>query len=250
MKFLFPLLILFTSLSYGQSLSKEERQRILDAKKQGINTVDSLETKVVYKSKAFLNAKNFKLEKHRLSGVYEVEKKTKEELYSLINRWISINYNSANNVIQMNDKESGTIIVKGINKVRYKSNIDVRYLKEDVYLIFRHLIEINIKNGRFRVIFTPLNIDNDSDIIYGVDNMVVFEAINLVEVKDEDLIRFNKQFDDYLRGAYLLGKSRRDKLKPMTKQRFNELTEVLRQDIIILLTSLELAVNDEGRDDW
>ena len=46
--------------------------------------------------------------------VFEVEGKSKDEIHSIINQWVAENYNSANNVIQMNDKEAGTIIVKGV----------------------------------------------------------------------------------------------------------------------------------------
>jgi len=38
----------------------------------------------------------------------------KDNIFALINQWIAIHYNSAKNVIQLNDKESGIIIVKGI----------------------------------------------------------------------------------------------------------------------------------------
>jgi hypothetical protein len=48
-------------------------------------------------------AQEFKAEGKTLTGIFEAEGKNKSELFSLINKWISINYNSSKNVIKMYD---------------------------------------------------------------------------------------------------------------------------------------------------
>ena len=60
------------------------------------------------------NAQEYKLEEKTVTGIFEIKEKTKAEIFASINKWVSINYNSAKNVVQMNDLESGTIIIKGI----------------------------------------------------------------------------------------------------------------------------------------
>ncbi|MBK9299108.1 MAG: DUF4468 domain-containing protein [Bacteroidetes bacterium] len=49
-----------------------------------------------------------------IDTVIEAESKTKDALHSLVIEWIALNYKSANDVIQLNDKENGTIIAKGV----------------------------------------------------------------------------------------------------------------------------------------
>ena len=58
-------------------------------------------------------AQEFKLEEKSVTGVFEANGKTKAELFSAINKWVSINYKSASRVIQLNDAEAGAIVIKG-----------------------------------------------------------------------------------------------------------------------------------------
>ena len=60
-------------------------------------------------------SQDYTYEDKTMTGVFEAKDKSQSELFSLINKWISINYNSSKDVIQLNDKESGTIIIKGVN---------------------------------------------------------------------------------------------------------------------------------------
>ena len=93
------------------------------------------------------NAQEYKLEDKTITGVFEVKEKSKAEIFASINKWVSINYNSAKNVVQMNDLESGTIIIKGINEVTYKNSMkelypNKKYVEEYAKTKFNHLIEI------------------------------------------------------------------------------------------------------------
>lgn len=54
-------------------------------------------------------------------GVINIENKSADNLYSTIKAWIATNYNSANNVIQLDDKENHKLILKGENPFVYKS---------------------------------------------------------------------------------------------------------------------------------
>ena len=46
--------------------------------------------------------------------VLEFENRTKDDLFDKTIEWVTLNYNSANDVVQLNDKEAGKLIVKGI----------------------------------------------------------------------------------------------------------------------------------------
>ena len=54
-------------------------------------------------------------QKTQTTFIQEVEGKTKQEIFSSLNKWVALNYNSAMNVIQLSDANGGSIIVKGIN---------------------------------------------------------------------------------------------------------------------------------------
>lgn len=69
----------------------------------------------------FSYSQKYTFEKTAIVGVFDGEGKTKSDIFSSINKWISLNYNSAKSVVQLNDKEAGNIIVKGINEVKLRN---------------------------------------------------------------------------------------------------------------------------------
>ena len=95
--------------------------------------------------------------------VFEVEGKSKDEIHSIINQWVAENYNSANNVIQMNDKEAGTIIVKGVTDITTKNLIGKAILKNNSYVTeyvespIKYTLTINIRDGKYRLILDTVN---------------------------------------------------------------------------------------------
>ncbi|MNL16717.1 hypothetical protein D3C87_1377690 [compost metagenome] len=74
---------------------------------------------------------------------------TKEQLQSGLREWIAKNFVSANNVIQMDDKEAGKIIVKGKNKEFYNFNHLGKIVPINYYQSF--IIDMTVKESRYRV---------------------------------------------------------------------------------------------------
>lgn len=72
--------------------------------------------------------------------VVEVQNVDKKELYSRAKKWIVLKYKSANDVIQLDDKEDGTIIGKG--------NFNIKYYSRNPKI--EHTIQIETKDGRFK----------------------------------------------------------------------------------------------------
>lgn len=100
--------------------------------------------------------------------ITQVPGKTKDDLYVKINEWVALNFKSANNVIQMNDKEAGKIIVKGVTErtLMYKM-LGKNYIP--YYLNFT--INFTVKDGRYRVIIDGFSAKNktDNSKIYDTD---------------------------------------------------------------------------------
>jgi hypothetical protein len=105
------------------------------------------------------------------------------ELYLRARAWFAESYRSAQDVIQMDDKENGKIIGKG--NIRYTSRIFVG--SEGTKGWIRYTISIQVKDGRYRYEITdfyhegnPLNsggqfsfglITNDTECPYKIGSM-------------------------------------------------------------------------------
>lgn len=80
-------------------------------------------------------------------GVVEVPGVNKIELYRRAYEWVAKTYRSANDVIQMQDKDAGQLVAKGLIRVYSKSR--------DVGVV-RHTLTIYVKDGRYKHIMTNL----------------------------------------------------------------------------------------------
>jgi len=91
---------------------------------------------------------------HRISyqGVVEVPDVTKDQLYVRANEWVAKAYRSANNVIQMQDKEAGRLVAKGLIRV----SLRVLGMDADAGVI-RHTLTIYVKEGRYKYVLSDLS---------------------------------------------------------------------------------------------
>lgn len=82
--------------------------------------------------------------------VIEAPEKTKDQLYVLLNYWFSATFNDANSVIQLNDKELGTIIAQG-----FMSSIAQHVGGMNAYNVnLKPVIKCDIKDNKVRVTYT------------------------------------------------------------------------------------------------
>lgn len=200
------------------------------------------------------------IDEKSITSIFEIEGKSKSEIFSSINKWISINYNSANNVIQLNDKESGDIIVKGINNLYYESEITFKsngYVPHKLNLSFRHMIEINIKDNKFRVKFTITELDDDNSFLpqcyWTFDNTKFYtlfsNCINLKGSEDKALLEYNQQMEKILKGQ-LAGKKKKDLILEQTKFMFEEMNKKIKADIYLKMESIKSSVVLDKKDGW
>ena len=185
------------------------------------------------------NAQEYKLEEKSVTGIFEANDKTKAELFSAINKWISVNYNSANSVIQLNDLESGTIIVKGINTIVNKSFIK-SFLHPDLQkktsfntmtYNFSHLIEINIKDNKFRIMYLITKYED-----YGNDNEI-FKRINFEGIDNNTVENYNALADGLLE-TFMIDKKNKQAMRDAMKPMLDEMNSSLENDIKNTLQSI------------
>lgn len=195
-------------------------------------------------------AQDYTLEEKSITGVYDVENKTKSELFSAINKWISLNYNSAQNVIQMNDKESGDIIIKGINSVVYKNTMKSLYprnkhITETTTTKFNHIVEFNIKENKYRVNYKIVDIASKD---LGTNNLIM-NIINFKGVQDESINDYNNQLEQILKTG-MISKKKRESFKALSKGQFEELNTKLIESIKTTMQSINESVKAEKKDNW
>jgi len=198
------------------------------------------------------NAQEYKLGEKTITGVFEVKGKTKAEIFSLINKWVSVNYKSAKNVLQMNDLESGTIIIKGINETVYKNLLKemwprAKYLKKYSKIEFNHLIEINIKDNRFRIIFKIIDIATEDD--GWLNKNLMFKCINFNGINDTNI----NEYIEYMEGRmkkWLINKKKRKNVASSTKPMFEELSNSLINYIKFYMQSIEKSITTSKKSDW
>ncbi|MEM6299445.1 MAG: DUF4468 domain-containing protein [Bacteroidota bacterium] len=91
--------------------------------------------------------------------VVEVSDASKNSLHSNAVSWIATAFTSANDVIQLNDKESGKIIVKGV------SRYDAPAFKVGTNFsgYFSFMLTIEVKENKYRYKFQNLNHSSDKN---------------------------------------------------------------------------------------
>lgn len=87
------------------------------------------------------------------TGVVEAPGATQAQLYDRAYEWVAKNYNSAQRVIQMQDKESGKLIVKGRTSAYFKGH-DFGWIT--------HTLSLYMKDGKYRYDITDFKHDSDS----------------------------------------------------------------------------------------
>ena len=89
--------------------------------------------------------------------VNEFPNMSKTDIYNKCIRWIGINLKSSKNVIDVNDKESGTIIAKAYTNIDFRMNYSA-------FVSFSLMIDIKENKARFRFVPTGFTdkYNNDS----------------------------------------------------------------------------------------
>ncbi len=174
----------------------------------------------------------------------------KSKLYSELNKWVSLNYYSANDVIQMNDKEGGTMIVKGLNTISFKNPRRLTYPKAKIFptisvLLLRHTLEVNVKENKFRLIFTINNIE-ESEIKTVLNiNPYYFENISFKGASEKSLLLYNNYWEAKGKG---MGKKNREKFLGLSEPTFIEVNTNLNLFFINKIFSIINSLKESKKD--
>jgi tetratricopeptide (TPR) repeat protein len=96
-----------------------------------------------------------------IDNITKAEGISKDELYSNAKVWLASFFNSATDVIKLDDKENGIIISKGLFAFEWKGGL----FKMNYYSNCYFTLKIYCKEGRFRVIWTDFKFDIMQNLI-------------------------------------------------------------------------------------
>jgi len=85
------------------------------------------------------------------SEVVKLDSTKKIELYSRAREWFVKTYNSADDVLQMDDKESGKLLGKAFNDITFESIMGSMFTTRMFYTV-----KIYIKDGRYKYEITDI----------------------------------------------------------------------------------------------
>ena len=89
------------------------------------------------------------------SEVVNADSITSDELFVRAHTWFANSFKSANNVIQLNDKEAGRLIGKGnLDAGIPKSNSGI--IKSGILVFVYFTVDIQVKEGKYKYTFTDL----------------------------------------------------------------------------------------------
>ena len=198
---------------------------------------------------------DYQINEKSIVGVFDVPGKNHSEIFSSINKWISLNYNSAQNVVQLNDKEAGNIIVKGINEVLFKNVMkeltpNNKYMQDYSTMKFNHTIEINIRDDKFRVVYTLTDIVTDP-VMKGYEHLndLAFNLIDLTGITDESVMLYNNSLEEIFPKSFI-GNKKFKKIQELTKPAYEQLNEDIKTSIKGTMESIENSVKSTEDSDW
>lgn len=194
------------------------------------------------------NGQEYKKDTKSITGVFEATGKTKSEIFASIYKWISINYNSAQSVIQMNDLESGTIVVKGINEIIFENPMkqmypNNAYVAGNIRTRFNHTIEINVKDDKYRIIYTVTDMISESNPP-DKDDGLFFNCFNLVAVDDSNVKIYYLAIEPNLKAGFMSEKKRIE-YYPLINKMFQTASAKLEYSIKSTLMDIEKSVNKQ-----
>lgn len=195
-----------------------------------------------------INAQEYKLTDKTIIGVFEVPNKSKAEIFSEITKWISINYNSSKNVIQLTDIQAGNIIIKGNNLVKTKNAFKKLYPNSapefNLYEL-KHLIEINVKDNKYRITYSVIDIVSGVEVNDGFN----MDCIKFNGVEQYNLEKYNDKMDRLLRNG-LVGKKKRDDFKLESVFYMDEVNNNIVESAKEIMNSIQQALISTSDDGW
>jgi hypothetical protein len=127
-------------------------------------------------------------QRYQYTEVVQADSSTKDALFTKVKEWIALSYRSMDAVMQLEDKETGKMIVKG--------NMVTTMFMQKAWL--GHTLIFDFKNGKFRYAFTDFTYKSSNGQGYTYENYPKAFLKKLLRRTEEQLQETVKGLKDYL----------------------------------------------------
>lgn len=128
------------------------------------------------------------------SGIVNVDSANFKELYVRAHEWFANTFKSAQNVIQLNDKEAGKIIGKGLFEAGIpKSHAGLVHIAIIVSVDFT--LEIQTKDGKYKYVFSNLSCKNSGGGEYDLKSSSFVKNSMWQKKLDEDWLEIRQDIN-------------------------------------------------------
>lgn len=155
-------------------------------------------------------------------GVVHVESYTSDDLYNALRAWVALSYNSAQHVIQMDDKAAGKIVVKGIETYNFK------LMSANVPNQFDYTLLFELRDGRFRYTY---------EVIKATTGSGEMEILNSILLADHP-------YDT--NGNPYKGRT----LERVTKQKMYHLQKIEESNEVLVSSMIAAVRQSKEAEDW
>jgi hypothetical protein len=127
-----------------------------------------------------------------------------------------------------------------------------KYMQEFSTVKFNHTLEINVKENKFRIIYTLTDIITPEPVAgYNLEYQynMVFDMIDFTGLKQDKIDNYNNYIEELWKKA-MVGKKKREKFKAMTKPTFEEMNKGVIESIKLTMLSIDKTVKSTKKDDW
>lgn len=127
-----------------------------------------------------------------------------------------------------------------------------KYMQEFSTVKFNHTLEINVKDNKFRIIYTLTDIITPEPVAgYNLESQynMVFDMIDFTGLKQEKIDNYNNYIEELLKKV-MFGEKKREQFKEMTKLTFEEMNKGVIESIKSTMVSIEKTVKSTKKDDW
>jgi len=161
-----------------------------------------------------INATMYSQKNFEFDNIIEFDTIKKAKLFEILNDWVAVTFNSANDVIQLSDKESGKIIIKGLRDYTFGRTI---YNCYDGSLYFT--LRIMLKDGKCRVSIIQLNHKSIHNVKCSLGTLTTSELYKTKGwgKKDKNKIWSHLKIESEKLNKYILS-SIRDKVKSYSQE--------------------------------
>lgn len=99
---------------------------------------------------------------------------TKDKAYNATLEWCAKTFNNANDVIQLRDKENGTIIMQAMSSYYFD-------ILKSVLITYRYSLEIKLKDNKIKMVFTTGQTQNNGQLPQKGDLPKIFEKYDFLK---------------------------------------------------------------------